>query len=533
MLGAVGIVLLIACSNVANLLLTRSLGRRREFTLRTALGAGRARLIRQLLTESLLIAILAGAVSILLANAGIYFVKTFGPSNLPRLREVTLDLPVFGFALLVSLATGILFGLAPAMGATRKNLVDSLKEGSQRTGVSPTSPRLRSALLVSQVALALVLVVSAGLLTRTFFHLRGTNGGFNPDRVLTFQLPLPALKYADQSHIVAFYQDALRRLRSIPGVQSAGVGETVPMGGEGESTGIRMPDHPAATQKELPFANYTIISPGYMDSVGTPILRGRDFLESDSADSMPVALVNAAMEKKYWPDQNVLGKQVGPASARYPLLTIVGVVPDIKHISLREETAPEMYVLYTQKPWPSMLNLRVALRTKTDPASMTASVREAIHSIDPDLPLANVETLTTLAADSMSQPRFSMLLLGSFGLLALLLASVGMYGVISYSVTQRTQEIGIRMALGAEGRNVFGMVMGQGARLVGLGIALGLVAALGVTHLLASFLYGVQATDPFTFAVVSLLLVGTALLACYLPARRATRVDPMVALRHE
>jgi len=533
MLGAVGIVLLIACSNVANLLLTRSLGRRREFTLRAALGAGRARLIRQFLTESLLVAISAGAVSILLANAGIYFVKTFGPSNLPRLREVTLDLPVLGFALFVSLATGILFGLAPAMGATRKNLVDSLKEGSQRTGVSPTSPRLRSTLLVSQVALALVLVVSAGLLTRTFFHLRGTNGGFNPDRVLTFQLPLSALKYVDQSHIVAFYQDALRRLRSVPGVLSAGIGETVPMGGEGESTGIRMPDHPAATQKELPFANYTIISPGYLDSVGTPILRGRDFLDSDTADSMPVALVNAAMEKKYWPGQGALGKQVGPASARYPLLAIVGVVPDIKHISLREETVPEMYVAYTQKPWPSMLNLRVALRTKTDPASMTASVREAIRSIDPDLPLANVATLTTLADDSMSQPRFSMLLLGSFGLLALLLASIGMYGVISYSVTQRTQEIGIRMALGAEGRNVFGMVMGQGARLVGLGIALGLVAALGVTHLLASFLYGVQATDPFTFAVVSLLLVGTALLACYVPARRATRVDPMVALRHE
>jgi putative ABC transport system permease protein len=532
-LAAVGIVLLIACSNIANLLLTRSFGRRREFTLRTALGAGRARLIRQLLTESLLIAVSAGAISILLANAGIYFVKTFGPADLPRLREVTLDLPVFAFALCVSLATGILFGLAPAIGATRENLADSLKEGSQRSGLSPTSPRLRNALLVSQVALALVLVISAGLLTRTFFHLLGANGGFNPDRVLTFQLPLPALKYVDQDHIVVFYQNALGRLRSVPGVQSAGIGETVPMGGEGESTVIRMPDHPAATQKELPFANYTIISPGYLSAVGTPVLRGRDFVEADTADSMPVALVNVAMEKKYWPGQSALGKQVGPGSARFPLLTIVGVVPDVKHISFREETAPEMYVVYTQRQWPSMLNLRVALRTKADPASMTASVREAIHSIDPDLPLAKVATLTTLVDDSLSQPRFAMLLLASFGVLALLLASTGMYGVISYSVAQRTQEIGIRMALGAERRNVFGMVLSQGARLAGLGIAFGLVAALGVTRLMASFLYGVQPADPLTFAIVSLLLVGTALLACYLPARGATRVDPLVALRHE
>jgi predicted permease len=532
-LGAVGIVLLIACSNIANLLLTRSFGRRREFTLRMALGAGRARLIRQLLTESLLIAISAGAISILLANAGIYFVNAFGPANLPRLHEVTLDLPVFAFALCVSLATGILFGLAPAIGATHENLADSLKEGSQRTGVSSSSPRLRNALLVSQVALALVLVISAGLLTRTFFHLLGANGGFNPDRVLTFQLPLPALKYVDQDHIVAFYQNALGRLRSVPGVQSAGIGETVPMGGEGESTVIRMPDHPAATQKELPFANYTIISPGYLSAVGTPVLRGRDFVEADTADSMPVALVNVAMEKKYWPGQSAIGKQVGPGSARYPLLTIVGVVPDVKHISFHEETAPEMYVVYTQKQWPSMLNLRVALRAKADPASITASAREAIHSIDPDLPLAKVATLTSLVDDSLSQPRFAMLLLASFGVLALLLASTGMYGVISYSVAQRTQEIGVRMALGAERRNVFGMVLWQGARLAGLGIALGLVAALGVTRLMASFLYGVQPTDPLTFATVSLLLVGTALLACYLPARGATRVDPLVALKHE
>jgi len=490
-------------------------------------------LIRQLLTESLLLAATGGFVGVLLAKTGIYFVKLFGPANIPRLGEVTLDVPVFAFAFATSLLAGILFGLAPAMGAAREDFVDSLKEGSQRSGVNPTSPRLRNALLVSQVALALVLVISAGLLTRTFFRILGTDGGFQADRVLTFQLSLPPSKYADESHIVELFRNALERLRAIPGVQSAGIGETVPMGGEGESTVIRMPDHPAASGKETPFANFTIISPGYFSSVGTPLLRGRDFLETDTADSMPVTMINAAMEKKYWPGESALGKQVGPGGARFPLLTIVGVVPDVKHISLREETVPEMYVVYTQKPWPSMLNMRVALRTKVDPASMTGSVREAIRSIDSDLPLAKVTTLTTLVDDSMSQPRFSMLLLGTFAALALVLASIGMYGVISYSVGQRTREIGIRMALGAERRNVFGMILGQGARLAGLGIAIGLLVALGVTHLMASFLFGVKPTDPLTFVGVSLLLLGVALLACYIPARRATRVDPMIALRHE
>jgi putative ABC transport system permease protein len=487
-------------------------------------------MVRQLLTESLVIALASGAAGLLIAHLGISFAKAFAPSNIPRLREVTLNLSVFAFAFAVSLLSGILFGLAPAITAARENLVTSLNEGSLRSGVGPGTPRLRNALLISQVALALVLVVSAGLLTRTFYRILRSNGGFNPDRVLTFQLSLPELKYPDQAHIVPFYRDVLERLRAIPGVDSAGLGETVPLSGEGESTVIRFTNHPKFDQKEMPFANYTIISPGYFSAVGTPILRGRDFSASDSATSLPVAVVNRAMETKFWPVEGAVGKQVGPAGLRYPLLSIVGVVPDLKHDSLRETSAPEMFVLYNQNPWPSMLNMRIALRTKSDPTAMTTGVREAIQALDPDLPLAKVATMTTLVDASVSQSRFSMLLLAFFGFVALLLASVGMYGVISYSVQQRTREIGIRVALGAHRREVLVMVLGQGGRLAAIGIGIGVIAALAVTRLMAGLLYQVQPTDPLTFILVALILALVAFLACLFPALRATRLDPVTAL---
>ena len=531
--GAVGIVLLIACSNVGNLLLSRALARRREFTLRSALGAARGRMVRQLLTESVAIAIAAGVIGLLLAYLAIHFAKTFAPSSIPRLQEVTLDWRVFAFTLAVSLFSGILFGMVPAFTASRENLVTTLNEGSLRSGVGPGTPRLRNALLISQVGLALVLAVSAGLLTRTFYRILRSDGGFNPDHVLTFQLSLPELKYPDQAHIVPFYRDALERLRSIPGVESAGLGETVPLSGEGESTVIRFTNHPKFDQRELPFANYTIISPGYFSAVGTPLLRGRAFSASDAATSLPVAIVNRSMETKYWPVEGAIGKQVGPAGLRFPLLNIVGVVPDLKHDSLREASPPEMFVLYNQNPWPSMLNMRIALRTKTDPAAMTAGVREAIQSLDSDLPLAKVATLTTLVDASLSQSRFSMLLLAFFGLLALLLASVGVYGVISYSVMQRTREIGIRVALGANRRDVLGMVLAQGGRLAAIGIGVGVLAALGVTRLMGSLLYQVKPTDPLTFVLVSLVLAAVAFIASLGPAWRATRLDPVAVLHAE
>jgi predicted permease len=531
--GAVGVVLLVAFSNVANLLLARSLGRRAEFTLRAALGAGRGRLMLQLLTETLLLAAAGGLAGMLLAEAGIYFLKIVGPSDIPRLREIALDLRVFAFLVGITLLGGILFGLAPAIGATRQNLAESLKEGGQRSVGRATGPRIRNALLTSEVALALVLVIAAGLLVRTFLRLLSVDPGFKASHVLTFELSLPSSQYREKDRIVAFYQRALERLHSIPGVQSAGIIETAPLDGATEGTVIRIPDHPAANAKENPFANYNIASPGYFSTVGTPVLRGRDFLETDTVNTTPVVIINNAMAKKFWPGEDPIGKQVGLGSPEFPAMTVVGIVADVKHLSLREDPGPEMYVPYTQRPYPSMLTMHVVLRTKTDPASVMERVREAVGLLDPDVPVAKLTALATLVDDSLAGPRFSMLLLAAFAALAVLLATIGMYGVISYSVAQRTREIGIRMVLGAQRRNVVGMVLGQGAGLTALGLTIGLVTALGVTRMMRSVLYGVQTTDALTFGSVSVLLVGIALLACYVPARRATRVDPMIALRYD
>lgn len=531
-LGAVGVVLLIACSNVACLLLTRGVARRHEFTLRAALGAGRARLARQLLTESLLLAAAGGAAGLLLARASIAAVETFGPANIPRLHEVSLDPEVFGFAVIVTFLCGILFGIAPALGAVRGDLAASLNAGSRRGG-GASNPRLRNALLAIEVALALVLTVTAGLLVRTFHHLLSVDGGFNPRRVIAFEISLAPSKYGeDKDRMARFYRAALEKLQALPGVQSAGLGEAVPLGGAAESTGIRIPGHPPVKGQRL-YANFTIVSPGYFSAVGTPLLRGRPILDSDTVDAPFVALINRAMAEKYWPGEDPIGKQVGPGSSRYPASVIVGIVADVKHLSLREEPAPEMFVPYTQRPWPSMLTMQVVLRLADDPASIVNAARQALHSVDPDVPVGKVATLSSIVGDSVVQPRFSMLVMSAFGVLASVLAAVGMYGVVSYSVTQRTREIGIRMALGAGRREVFRMVIGQGVGLAGVGITIGLTVALAATRLIANQLYGVGALDPLTFAAVTAGLLAIAALACYLPARRATRVEPTAALREE
>jgi putative ABC transport system permease protein len=534
LLGAVAVVLLIACSNVANLLLARSLLRGKEFTLRSALGAGRGRLLRQLLVENLLLAVTGGLFGTLMAWGGVFFARTFGPSTLPRLHEVTLDLRVFAFALGVACLTGVVFGLPPAFAATREGLVESLKERGQSAA---PSARLRSTLLVSQVALALVLVFAAGLLVRTFYSLLRSDAGFNASRVFTFQLTLPAGKYSDVDAMARVYHAVLERLRSTPGVEQVGFSSAVPLGGAPDNTGIRIPDRPVTSNKQTPpTANYLFATPGYFAAVGTPLLRGREFAESDIQDSQHVAIITAAMAQRYWPGLDPLGKQVGVGLTRFPLRTIVGIVADTKHTSLSEKSIPEMYVPYTQneiKVWPNMQTMQVALRTAQDPASVVADVRRALNAVDPDLPLAKPATLLSLIDDSVVQPRFSMLLLASFGGIALLLASIGMYGVVSYSVARRTREIGIRMALGAAPRQVFRMVLSQGARFVAMGIAIGLVASFAVARLMSSFLFGVRPTDPSTYLAVCVLLTFVVLLATYLPARRATRVDPTVALREQ
>jgi len=368
---------------------------------------------------------------------------------------------------------------------------------------------------------------------RTFVHLWHAGGGFTAERVLTFELTLPPSKYADLDRIVHLYQAALENVRALPGVHAAGVSETVPMGGAGESTGVRIPGRVTIAGQMPPYANYTIASSGYFDAVGTPILRGRGFLDSDTADSQPVAVVSAAMAKKYWPGEDVVGKAVSLPIYTFDM-RIVGIAADVKHQSFREDPGPEMYVPLTQRPWPSMQTMHVVVRTVTsDPASITASVRTAIRAVDPDLPIANVTTLETIASDAMVRPRFAMIVLSAFGALALVLACVGLYGVVSGSVAQRTQEIGVRMALGAPRRRVFAMILADGARIAGLGIAIGTVVSLAVLQTMSSFLYGVEPTDPATFAIVTTLLFAVALLACYVPARRATRVDPMTALRAE
>jgi predicted permease len=536
MLAAVGVLLLIASSNVASLVLARSLGRKQEFVLRGALGAGRVRLLRQLLTESLLLGGIGAAAGILVAQLALFCVRNFGPSNIPRLQEATLDPRVLLFTVGITLVTGIVFGLVPAVGISRENLEEAVKDGG-RAGRSRAHSRLRNILVVAQVALALVLVISAGLLVRTFHQMLTADSGFNASRVLTFQLSLPNSKYAEPVQMAQVYTQSLLALQALPGVRSAGLVSEVPMGGSTDSTVLRVPDHPPRNENDQPFANYSFASPEYFSAIGSPLLRGRDFLASDTAESRRVTIINSAMAAKYWPGQDPLGREVGVKDPRWPTRTIVGIVANIKHGSLREAPDPEMYVPYTQneiKIWPSMQTMQAAVRTQAnDPASLTRGVREALRGVDADLPIANVTTLATLVDDSTAQTRFALFLVGSFAGLALILATIGLYGVVSYSVQQRTHEIGIRISVGATRRDVLKMVLGSGARLAGVGIIAGLLAAWAVTRMLSSFLYGVRPTDPLTFTAVAALLLGVALLACYLPARRAAEIDPLVALKYE
>jgi predicted permease len=533
LLGAVSAVLLIACSNVAGLMLNRSLGRRREFTLRGALGARRPRLIRQLMTESLLLALTGGLLGILLGEMGLRLVKHFGPGSIPRLLETELNARVIACALGVTLTTVMIFGLSAAFGATGINMVEALKGGGQMSGGSIAAPRIRNALLTAQVALASVLVIAAGLLIRSFQHMLHTDAGFDASRVVTFELPVPSAKYGNMPRLIGLYKQVLKQLQCVPGVRSAGFASLVPMGGSSDAAMIRIQEHPGANDA----ANYALVSPGFFTTIGAPLLRGRDITDADDLSTLPVTIINSDMARKYWPGEDPIGKQVGIDFTGAPVRTVVGVVGDIKQTSLREESSPKMFVPYTQVgniiESNTIRSMQYAVRTMGEPASVSENLRPAVRSVAPDLPVANLAMLTTLVDDSMATDRFLMLLFGAFGGLALILASIGMYGVISYSVMQRTPEIGIRIALGAGRGQILILILKQGSRVVCSGIAIGLIAAFATTRLMTRFLYGVRPTDPITFAAVSFLQVVVALLACYVPARKAMSVDPVTVLRYE
>jgi predicted permease len=533
LLGAVSVVLLIACSNVAGLMLNRSLGRRRELTLRGALGARRPRLVRQLVTESLLLTLTGGAMGILLGKLGLYLAKHLGPGTIPHLQETELNLRVIAFAIGVTLVTGLIFGLAAAFGSTRINMVEALKGAGQRFGASVAAPRIRNAFLIAQVALSLVLVIAAGLLVRSFHHMLHTDAGFDATRVVTFELPLPTSKYNDLPRVIDLYKQVLEQLQRVSGVRSAGFASLVPMGGSPDAAMIHIQEHPGANDA----ASYSLVSPAFFSTIGAPLRRGRDITNADDLSAMPVAIVNSAMAAKYWPGEDPLGKQVGIDFQGAPVRTIVGVVGDMKQGSLREEPSPKFFVPYSQIATRVEANaiqsMQYAVRMEVDPVSSSADVSHAVHSVDPDLPLAKFAMLTNTVDASTTTDKFLMLLFVAFGALALILASIGLYGVISYSVMQRTAEIGIRIALGAGRRQILILILRQGSRVVCSGVVIGLIAACATTRLMSHFLYGIQPTDPITFAAVSCLQVVVTLLACYLPARKAMKVDPVIALRYE
>ncbi|HEX6463978.1 MAG TPA: ADOP family duplicated permease, partial [Vicinamibacterales bacterium] len=530
--GAVMLVLLIACSNVANLLLARSTVREREFSLRAALGASRQRIVRQVLTESVVLSVMGAAAGLALAQAVIRFAIVYGPRDIPRLREAALDLRAFAFALAAGCVTAILFGIAPAFAAGSRDASEPLKRAGGRT-IGASGAGIRRFLLAAEIAVALMLVVAGGLITRTFYRMAKVDPGFQPEHALTFELSLPALKYPDAAAAARLYDNVRARLAALPGVEAVGIVETIPMAGATDATALRFPDRPVAGGRNRGFADYTVASPGYLRAAGTPLLRGRDFLETDDGSRPPVTIINSTMAKKYWPNDDPIGQKVGPGSTKYPVATVIGIAADVKHLSLRDEPQPEMYVPYAQKVYPSLLVMNAIVRTRVDPESIAGACRTAVQAADPYLPIASVETLTGIVDDSLTAQRFAMLLLAAFGAIAVLLASVGLYGLVAYSVGQRTQEIGIRMALGASRGEIFRLIFREGTRSALPGVAAGLALAVVASRLLVRFLYGVRPLDPVTFSLVPLLLLLVVLGASAVPARRATRLDPLVALRTE
>ncbi|HWP42075.1 MAG TPA: ABC transporter permease [Blastocatellia bacterium] len=531
LLGAVGLVLLIACANVANLLLARGAARQKEIAIRTAMGASRFRIIRQLLTESLLLAVAGGGLGLALGLWGVKLLVSLNEARIPRAQEIGLDMNVLGFALLISLLTGIIFGLAPALQISRTDLHETLKEGG-RGGTGGVRHRVRSGLVILETALALVLLVGAGLLVKSFIRLQQVDPGFRPENLLVMQLALPGTRYSEPQQIAAFYKQALDQISALPGVEAAGATSVLPLSGAGSSGSFRIQGREVAPGETLPHGARWSVTYDYFKAMGIPLKRGRYFSERDTADSPGVAIIDEAMARKYWPDEDPVGQRIsfeGPPNNRR-WREIVGIVGHVKHTSLEGESRVQYYIPHPQRPQAGMF---LAVRTAGDPTSIAGAVRGVIQGLDRDLPVFRVRAMEELVYDAMARQRFSVFLLGIFGALALVLAAVGLYGVMAYSVTQRTHEIGIRMAMGAGRADVLKLIVGQGMLLTVTGLAIGIGAAFALTRLMSALLFGVSATDAAVFIIISLTLATVAFLACFIPARRATKIDPMVALRYE
>ena len=530
---AVGFVLLIACANIASLLLSRATARRKEIAVKTALGASRGRIVRQLLTESVLLAALGGAVGLLFALWSFALLQQLIPKSMFLIASLKIDLPVLGYAMAVSLLTGIIFGLIPALQTSKVDLNEALKQSGSRAGSSTAGSLLRGAFVVAEVALAIVLLMGAGLLIRTVFNLNDQYSVFQPDKLLTMRTALPESKYEEHPKRVTFYDQVLERVKSLPGVTAAGYTTSVPLQWKGGVNGLtiegRQPE-PGVVLNAI----HRQVSTDYLQAIGIDLRRGRYFDEHDNQAAMPVAIINETMSRQCWPDEGPVGKRFKFGGPSAPWLTVVGVVADVRQMGMDAPVKSEMYMPYRQvKMFPWFMPRDLVIRTTGNPEELAAAARREIHAVDTDQPIANVATMEQLLGEESRPRRLGMTLLATFAGLALLLASLGIYGVLSYFVAQQTPEIGVRLALGAQASDILRLVIGKGMTWALLGVAIGSVAAFALTRLMTSLLFGVTATDPLTFALVAGLLVMVALAACYIPARRAMKVDPVVALRYE
>jgi putative ABC transport system permease protein len=527
MLSAVGFVLLIACANVANLLLAKSVARRREIALRAAIGATRSRLIRQLLTESVLLAMLSGILGFLLAYVGTKILIAVSPENLPRVNEIRVDVWMLGFTLGISLVTGALFGLAPALQGSRSDLNEALKEAGKGSA-GKHGNRARGLLVISEVGLTMVLLICAGLLIRSFIRVLQVDSGLKADKVATARIFLPPSRYAGGQKQTLFHQQLLERLENRPNVRAAALINSLPLTGQGVSTSLQIEGRPQPVAAGEGLVEFRVASPKYFEAMGISLLRGRDFTMRDAEGTPGVVIINDALARRSFPNENPLGKRLSVGGPDWR--EIVGVVANVRHYKLDEEPKPEVYLPYFQSPWRLMT---LVARTDSDPNDLLGLLRREVQAVDKDQPVTDSQLMQQVYSKAVASRRFSMLLLVVFGTVALTLAAVGIYGVIAFSVSQRTHEIGVRMALGARRADVFKLVVAEGMAPALIGVFIGSLAALGLTHIMAGMLYGVTATDAMTFITVPLLLGIVALAACLVPARRAAKVDPMVTLRYE